>query len=640
MKRMNRDDAKNEIKARIPCTDYLVKSKHGNYCCPKCGSGTGPKETGAVSYDRDTHKWKCFSCGASGDVIDLYCETQGADYNTALSSLSATLDIEIDNTAPGTTTAPPPAPKKEQNVKADYREYIDRSERELAANQKAMEYLRGRGLTDDTIKRFRIGYDATKNAVVMPYNAEGTYYILRGIDAKEYRKPPSAESGPEPVFQPGALSEPGNLPVFVTEGPFDALSIEQAGGRAVAIGGTGGKKLLDLLSTIQGAEDRPLLLYLDNDEPGRKQSAALAEELIHAKYKAQIVTPAGKYKDANEFLQGDPEGFARTVKGILSRITRPGSVYDYIVAGQFDADAREFAEGRKIKTGFSNLDAEIKGLYNGLYVIGAISSLGKTTFAHQIADQIAEQGKDVLYFSLEQSQLELVSKSLARESAKGDGQKYTSLQIREEVSSTVGEIARRYLDKVGDRLTVIEGNFETDIKGERGILARTKQHIQRTGARPAVVVDYLQIIPPEDLRKDQRAATDANITALKQMSRDLQIPVIVISSLNRANYTAPVDFESFKESGGIEYSADVIFGLQLDVFDTDLFRKDGEIYKKRDAVRDAKAAEIRKIELVCLKNRFGKSGFEIYFDYDPAHDIFKPGAHTEEKAKSTKTRTV
>lgn len=633
MQRMNRDDAKNEIKTRIPCTDYLVKSKRGNYCCPKCKSGEGPNMTGAVKYYANTNTWHCFVCGATGDVIDLYCETQNVDYNAALSSLSEILTIEIDNTAPGATTTQPPAPKKEQkNVKADFREYIERSEKELAENQRARDYLHGRGLTDETIKRFRIGYDVTRKAVVMPYNAEGTYYILRGIDAKEYRKPPSEESGPEPVFQPGALSDPGNLPVFVTEGPFDALSIEQAGGRAVAIGGTGGKKLLDLLPTIPDAKDRPLLIYLDNDEAGRKQGAALAEELIHAGYKPQTVTPEGKYKDANEFLQGDPEGFTRTVKGILSRITRPGSVYDYISAGRFDTDAREFSEGRKTKTGFANLDAEIKGLYNGLYIIGAISSLGKTTFTHQIADQIAEQGKDVLYFSLEQSQLELVSKSLARESAKGNGRKYSSLQIREEQSSTVGEIALRYLAKVGDRLTVIEGNFGTNMKEIR---EATERHIKRTGSRPAVVVDYLQIIPPADPRQDQRAATDANITALKQMSRDLQIPVLAISSLNRANYTAPVDFESFKESGGIEYSADVIFGLQLDVFKAKPFTDKGDnITEKREAIRKAKAAEIRKIELVCLKNRFGKSGFEIYFDYDPAHDIFTPGTHTEEKTRA------
>ncbi len=51
-------------------------------------------------------------------------------------------------------------------------------------------------------------------------------------------------------------------------------------------------------------------------------------------------------------------------------------------------------------------------LYPGLYVLGAISSLGKTTFCGQMADQLAFVGEHVLYFSLEQTRLELVTKGL------------------------------------------------------------------------------------------------------------------------------------------------------------------------------------------------------------------------------------
>ena len=59
-----------------------------------------------------------------------------------------------------------------------------------------------------------------------------------------------------------------------------------------------------------------------------------------------------------------------------------------------------FKEAKNRRTGFTNLDDKAKGLYAGLYVVAAISSLGKTTFCHQIADQLAEMGEDVLFFSL------------------------------------------------------------------------------------------------------------------------------------------------------------------------------------------------------------------------------------------------
>lgn len=72
------------------------------------------------------------------------------------------------------------------------------------------------------------------------------------------------------------------------------------------------------------------------------------------------------------------------------------------------------------KTGFENLDAKCHSLYPGLYVIGAISSLGKTTFIHNIADNLAKAGDHVLFFSLEQTRLEMTLKSIARTSAQLD----------------------------------------------------------------------------------------------------------------------------------------------------------------------------------------------------------------------------
>lgn len=68
-----------------------------------------------------------------------------------------------------------------------------------------------------------------------------------------------------------------------------------------------------------------------------------------------------------------------------------------------------------ISTGFENLDKLLDGgLYPGLYVIGANSSLGKTTLVLQIADSIAKSGQGVLIFSLEMSRFELIAKTLSR----------------------------------------------------------------------------------------------------------------------------------------------------------------------------------------------------------------------------------
>ncbi|MBQ8134620.1 MAG: hypothetical protein IJ192_09500, partial [Clostridia bacterium] len=103
-----------------------------------------------------------------------------------------------------------------------------------------------------------------------------------------------------------------------------------------------------------------------------------------------------------------------------------------------------------------------------------------------------------------------------------------------------------------------------------------------------------------------------------------KLALIVISSLNRQNYLTQIDYESFKESGGIEYTADVVWGLQLQVLHDEIFDSQAKINEKRQKVRDAKAANPRKIELVCLKNRFGISSYSCAFDYFPQFDLFKP----------------
>ena len=87
-------------------------------------------------------------------------------------------------------------------------------------------------------------------------------------------------------------------------------------------------------------------------------------------------------------------------------------IYGYL-NGKFDLDLEGFRQFSGRKTGYGNID-QIVSLYPGLYVLGAVSSLGKTTFACQPSDQLARSGDHVLYFSLEQSRLELVTKGLSR----------------------------------------------------------------------------------------------------------------------------------------------------------------------------------------------------------------------------------
>lgn len=290
---------------------------------------------------------------------------------------------------------------------------------------------------------------------------------------------------------------------------------------------------------------------------------------------------------------------------------------------KFLTDVQDFKKSGRLQSGYANIDM-LTNLYPGLYVIGAISSLGKTTFIHQMGEQIAESGSHVLFFSLEQSVLELASKSIARSIAKKDATNaLSSLQVRRSNPSDPRIVSA--IERCGaysDNITVIECSFRATIND---IINTVHAYIQQYGVKPVVVIDYLQVIQPDpDMHMTTKDNVDYHVRRLKELQSDNQLTMIVISSLNRQNYMTAIDFESFKESGGIEYTADVIWGLQLQCIHQKLFSSPNKVNEKRQLIQKAKREMPRKIELVCLKNRFGISSYACQFDYFSKFDLFKP----------------
>ena len=249
---------------------------------------------------------------------------------------------------------------------------------------------------------------------------------------------------------------------------------------------------------------------------------------------------------------------------------------------QADIDARRQGFGEVWATGFCGLDAKLDGGFMGeqLIFLGAISSLGKTSFALQIATQIAESGKDVLIFSLEMSKDELNAKTISRYTyLQTESEKYLQdyrLTTRDILTGNIGGVAmgsatdtkgKVYLDaynaaaKIAGNVHIWVGENDVDVDKVREIV---DVHIRATRRRPFVVLDYLQILQPSDDARttDKRLLTDYDVTRLKVISRDFRIPVLVISAFNRISYYDPVSMCSFRESSGIEYSSDILFGMQ------------------------------------------------------------------------------
>lgn len=279
---------------------------------------------------------------------------------------------------------------------------------------------------------------------------------------------------------------------------------------------------------------------------------------------------------------------------------------DYLI-NQFAKDEQTDSKNT-ILTGFSNIDTDIQ-LKQGVYLLGGIPSIGKTTFIVQLVDQIAQLGNQVLFISLEQLEYELTCKSLNR--------------IQHQFECSKQEAIERYLE-FADNITTIISKRALSIDDIETIVDEfvnsKKDSLQNS--MPVVVIDYLQLVHINN--QNTREGVNDISKKFVNMKKKHHLILFILSSLNRTNYMNQIDFESFKESGNLEYDADVVWGLQYQIMTTDKFDNTNSISAKRRMLLDAKTEDIRKVEIVCLKNRNGKVSDKWLFDYDTTSDMFMP----------------
>ena len=289
------------------------------------------------------------------------------------------------------------------------------------------------------------------------------------------------------------------------------------------------------------------------------------------------------------------------------------------IDGYFDSyvDNNKKFSGRK--TGFENLDEQIYSFQPGIYILGGLAALGKTTFALQLLEQMARQGETCIYCSYEMQAGFLYSKLLAREVARITTKNFAAKIADNTLTASqisYGRISNEYRDAyIKARENFLKNPiplyiWELAEVNINKLLNRINGICNQLEKPPVVVIDYLQLLAGDT--DNTKTALDSALRNFFNFRRETNTTFIIISSLNRANYNTKISFESFKETGNIEYSADAIWGLQF-ILDE----------HTPDAIAKAKKQIPREIELKCLKNRFG-ANFDVGFYYYPQADHFKP----------------
>ena len=654
---------------KITLADGEEKEYYTMWNCPACGSGTNEHHnTGALKlYYNDsttdpnkpnkqpnTWSWYCFACRRGGDIYKLHMlakkyKVMGQAYDDIEKMASdPTFKPEI---APDQMTKAT-VPEKKQVSDEDVKEYIYQCAKDIWYEPDALEYLHQRGLTDYSIAAFDMGFTNTyfdcKRRIVIPYNADRSYYGTRAIEPAEHSHVNCKK--PMQIFYHENLNS-GDDVVFVVESPLCAISIMQATQEkyhATAICGSHEDKLFDHMK--QHPTKAVIALCFDQDEAGTKFTdeamAAISDMGMRSMDVRKLFFTGANpddptfRKDPNEILQHDGE---EALKAAVERaaaecrklipVEQPKEKETDMpeeIKGQEQAKQPEnqpeqrtlesFLErirSRKyepVPTGIKAVDEALNGgfMRQQLIILGAAPSVGKTALTQWMFEGMAEQhNTPCLFLNLEMSADQLEARSISRIAAR-HGDHITDMQILkayeadEPTWQKIQTAAREYYSQIAPRFYMRPAKLTSDLDKiiEYMELAAKNAHDKGEPA-PFVCIDYLQLITSGNL--EDSTVIKRAVAAFKNYAIQHNSVVLVIVAHNRqANSTGKLSMESGRDTSAIEYSADVQMGLTYTAC-IDERKKEPKVLTKD---------ERRELTLQIFKGRFGGAGTDIklYFD--------------------------
>ena len=334
----------------------------------------------------------------------------------------------------------------------------------------------------------------------------------------------------------------------------------------------------------------------------------------NAKYYAQIVADKSllrKMIKLNEDIEKDCYLDTDDVDGLLEKAEQGvfqlikerngGSDFTQIdkiiidVIDQIEAASKMNTRVTGIPTGFIDLDNMLTGLHGSeLILVAARPAMGKTAFVLNIAHEVAvKKKKTTAIFSLEISKEQLVTRMIAMDSLV-NSQKIMTGQLAEDEWDKIADST----ETIAEAPLFIDDNSAITIADLRSKCRKLKQNNDLS----LIIIDYLQLMSTtKHVESRQQFISDMS-RSLKVLARELDVPVIALSQLNRAVDSRPDHkpvLADLRESGAIEQDADVVMFIYRD----DYYNPDTE----KKGIADIIIAKQRKgsvgsVELVWLQD--------------------------------------
>lgn len=360
--------------------------REGREWCAGSTSGDEGKSLKVCIAGEKRGVWKDFATGESGDALDLWAATRRISIAEALVEARDYLGIAI--------------PKFAGNKPREYR----KPERPAVTKPhgRVLEYLYGRGLTNESIAAYRVAASPDDDEIVFPFLRGGELVNCKylKLERPAGKKIVRQEKDAEPcLFGWQAMPERARS-VVICEGEIDAMSWWQMGLPALSVWSGAGN-----IQWIEGEWDRlaqfdTIYIAYDNDEAGRSGASIVAERLGRARCRI-VTTP---YKDANECLtsgssRSDFREFIDEAVSLDPKELRSASYYKQAVLDRFFPP-----EGTQYwwDTPFQKLtDRGIRLNPAELIIVNGIGGHGKTKFISQVALSLMQQKAKCCVASME-----------------------------------------------------------------------------------------------------------------------------------------------------------------------------------------------------------------------------------------------
>jgi replicative DNA helicase len=343
--------------------------------------------------------------------------------------------------------------------------------------------------------------------------------------------------------------------VYIKNKPVDIVTVTeqlQNNKKLDAVGGVG--FLSSLAESVPTTANVDFYINIVKEKAGLRKLIQIGKEMQELGYNSESA------EEAIDQAEGKVFGLATAGSNKQGMVKTGDFVYDYF--NMLESRSQNGGGLTGIDTGYSDLNRMTAGLQESdLIIVAGRPSMGKTAFSLNVAENVAGAGGNVAIFSLEMSKEQLLERMLCSQ-AKVPGESLRTGNLSEEQWASI----KQALGKIKSWELHIDDNPSITVAEMRSKLR--KLHAQKP--LDLVVIDYLGLINMTNGKNVSKSDAVGEVTkALKQLARELNVPIVLLAQLNRGveqrEDKRPM-MSDIRDSGSVEQDADVIMFLYRDEY--------------------------------------------------------------------------